>query len=222
VPIPVSPESNASDDLVLRAAGGDAAAMGELFSRHRQRLRTMVRLRLDRRLQGRVDPSDVLQEAFLEASQRLGEYVRTETNRRMPFFVWLRFITGQRMLIVHRRHLGAKMRDAGEEVSLYRKAMPEATTMSLAAQLLGQLTSPTQAAVRAELQLQLQQALNGMDATDREVLILRHFEELNNNETAEVLGISKTAASNRYVRALRRLREILAAIPEFREWEAGR
>ena len=140
----------------------------------------------------------------------------------MPFFVWLRFITGQRMLIVHRRHLGAKMRDAGEEVSLYRKAMPEATTMSLAAQLLGQLTSPTQAAVRAELQLQLQQALNGMDATDREVLILRHFEELNNNETAEVLGISKTAASNRYVRALRRLREILAAIPEFREWEAGR
>jgi RNA polymerase sigma-70 factor (ECF subfamily) len=209
-----------SDELVLRAAAGDAAAMGDLFSRHRSRLRTMVRLRLDRRLHGRVDASDVLQEAFLEASQRMAEYVRTETHRRMPFFLWLRFLTGQRLLIVHRRHLGTKMRGAGAEVSLYRRAMPEATTVSLANQLLGQLTSPTQAAVRAELQLQLQQALNGMDAADREVLILRHFEELSNNETAEVLGISKTAASNRYVRALRRLKEILSAIPEFREWEA--
>jgi RNA polymerase sigma-70 factor (ECF subfamily) len=112
------------------------------------------------------------------------------------------------------------MRDAKEEVSIYRRAMPEATTVSLAAQVLGRLTSPTRAAARAELQLQLQlqQALNGMDATDREVLILRHFEELNNNDTAAVLGISKTAASNRYVRALKRLRHILAGIAEFRDY----
>jgi RNA polymerase sigma-70 factor (ECF subfamily) len=217
----VPPGSMETDDLVAKAAAGDSAAMGALFSRYRERLKTMVRLRLDRRLQGRVDASDVLQEAFIEAAQRLPEYARTPPAQKMPLFLWLRFLTGQRMLIVHRRHLGAKMRSAKEEVSLYRRAMPEATTLSLAAQLLGRLTSPTQAAVRAELQLQLQQALNGMDATDREVLILRHFEELNNNETAVVLGISKTAASNRYVRALRRLKRILSGIAEFREYTIG-
>ena len=200
------------------AAAGDSAAIGELFSRYRERLRTMVRLRLDRRLQGRVDASDVLQEAFIEASRRLPDFSLQNVSERMPFFLWLRFITGQRLLIVHRRHLGTKMRDAKEEVSIYRRAMPEATTVSLAAQVLGRLTSPTRAAARAELQLQLQQALTGMDATDREVLILRHFEELNNNDTAAVLGISKTAASNRYVRALKRLRHILAGIAEFRDY----
>ena len=214
----VPEHSDGTEQLVTRAAAGDGAAMGELFSKYRERLRTMVRLRLDRRLQGRVDASDVLQEAFIEAAQRLPGYVATEPARKMPFFLWLRFLTGQRLLIVHRRHLGAKMRSTREEVSLYRRAMPEATTVSLAAQLLGRFTSPTQAAARAELQLQLQHALNAMDATDREVLILRHFEELSNNEAAEVLGISKTAASNRYVRALQRLRHALAAVGDFREY----
>lgn len=194
--------------LIARAAAGDSRAAGELFARFRDRLRTMVRLRLDRRLQGRVDPSDVLQEAFLEASQRIAEFAGPRTPA-MPFFLWLRFLTAQRLLKTHRRHLGTGMRDANAEVSLYRGPMPEADTLSLAAQLLGALTSPDQAAIRAELQLQLQQALNGMDPLDREVLTLRHFEQLNNNETAQVLGISKTAASNRYVRALGRLREIL-------------
>jgi RNA polymerase sigma-70 factor (ECF subfamily) len=202
----VNPEGDA---LVAAAADGDLRAMGELFGRFRDRLRVMVRLRMDRRLQGRVDPSDVLQEAFLEASQRIADFAQ---KKPMPFFLWLRFLTAQRLLIVHRRHLGAKMRDAGGEVSIYRGAMPEATSVSLAAQLLGRLTSPDGAAMRAELQLQLQQALNGMDPIDREVLTLRHFEELNNNEVAEVLGVSKTAASNRYVRALRRLREALEAM----------
>src|SRR5437764_3815057 len=128
--------------LAGRAAAGDAAAMGELFSRYRDRLRVMVRLRLDRRLQGRVDPSDILQEAFLDASRRIAEYARQQT---VPLFLWLRFLTGQRLLMVHRRHLGTKMRDAAGEVSLRGAAMPEATTSSLAAQLLGEFTSPTQA-----------------------------------------------------------------------------
>ena len=216
----VPPTPADTDDLVAKAAAGDSAALGALLSRHRERLKTMVRLRLDRRLQGRVDASDVLQEAFIEAAQRLPEYAKDAPGRRMPFSLWLRFLTGQRLLIVHRRHLGTKMRDAKEEVSLYRRAMPEATTVTLAAQLLGRLTSPTRAAARAELQLHLQQALNGMDAVDREVLILRHFEELNNNETAAVLGISKTAASNRYVRALRRLKHVLAGIAELRDYAA--
>ena len=197
------------DSRIARAAGGDAVAMGALFDQFRDRLRTLVRLRMDRRLQGRVDPSDVLQEAYLEASQRIADF---HHKRPMPFFLWLRFLTAQRLLNAHRHHLGAKMRAAGGEVSIYRAAMPEATSVSLAAQLLGRLTSPDQAAMRAELQLQLQRALNGMDPIDREVLTLRHFEELNNNEVAAVLGIGKTAASNRYVRALKRLRAALEAI----------
>jgi RNA polymerase sigma-70 factor (ECF subfamily) len=199
----------AAADTDARAAGGDSSALADAFARYRDRLRRMVRLRLDRRLAGRVDASDILQEAFLDASARLGDYAARPD---MPLFLWLRFLTGQRMLEAERRHLGAKMRSAAHEVSLYRGALPEATTVSLAAQLLGRMTSPTQAAVRAELQLRLQEALNSMDPIDREVLVLRHFEELSNGETAAVLGLTKTAASNRYVRALRRLREIMSGI----------
>jgi RNA polymerase sigma-70 factor (ECF subfamily) len=203
-----------TDDLLRRAGGGDAAALVELFAHCRERLRRMVRLRLDRRLQGRVDPSDVLQEAFLDVARRAGEYCAKPA---MPPYLWLRFLTGQRLLAIHRQHLGAQMRDAGQEVSLYRGALPQATSASLAAQLLGKLTSPTQAALRAEMQIRLQEVLNTMEPLDREILTLRHFEELSNNETAAVLGIQKAAASNRYVRALKRLKDVLTSMPGFFE-----
>jgi RNA polymerase sigma-70 factor (ECF subfamily) len=172
----------------------------------------MVTLRMDRRLQGRIDPSDVLQEAGIDVVKRAREYLASPS---MPAFLWLRFITAQRLAALHRRHLGSKMRDVGMEVSLQCGALPQATSVSLAAMLLGRLTSPTRAAQRAELQLRLQQALNAMDPLDREILTLRHFEELNNTETAQVLGISKTAASNRYVRALGRLKGALAGLEGF-------
>src|SRR5205807_3620061 len=191
---------------------GDPRAVNELFSLYRDRLRAMVRLRLNRRLQGRVDPSDVLQEAYLEVCQGLADYLRAPT---LPFFLWLRHITGQKLITVHRRHLGARMRDADREVSLYRGALPEASSASLANQLLGRLTSVSEAAMRAELQIRVQEALAGMEPLDREVLALRHFEMLTNAETAQVLGIKKSAASNRYVRALERLRDILSALPDF-------
>ena len=200
------------DDLITRAASGDQDALAQVFDQHRERLRQMVRLRLDRRLQGRLDPSDVLQEAYLDFSRRLPEYAREQT---MPFYLWLRFLTGQRLIDLHRQHLGAKMRDAGQEVSLYRGALPHASSVSLAAQLLGRLTTASRAAIRAETQIQIQEALNSMDPLDREVLTLRHFEVLSNDETAAVLGIRKSAASNRYIRALRRLKEILARVPGF-------
>jgi RNA polymerase sigma-70 factor (ECF subfamily) len=116
-------------------------------------------------------------------------------------------------MILHRQHLGAQARDVGREISLHRGAIPQATSVSLAHQLLGRLTSASQAAMRAELQTRLQVVLNGMDPLDREVLALRHFEELSNAETAEVLGIQKAAASNRYFRALRRLKDLLDALP---------
>jgi RNA polymerase sigma-70 factor (ECF subfamily) len=203
-------ESSETGDLLRRAGDGDQAAVAELFGRYRDRLRQMVRLRLDRRLQGRIDPSDVLQEAYLDVARRAPEFAAGPT---MPLYLWLRFLTGQRLLAIHRQHLGTQMRDAGQEVSLYRGAFPQASSVSLAAQLLGRLTSPTRAAIRAEMQIRLQEALNSMDPLDREVLTLRHFEELSNSEVAEVLGIQKSAASNRYVRALKRLKDVLSSMP---------
>ena len=161
----MSREANDTGELVRRAAGGDEDALAELFGRHRGRLRRMVRLRLDRRLQGRVDPSDVLQDAYLDVARRAAGYF---AEPRLPLFLWLRLVTGERLLILHRRHLGAQMRDAGQEVSLHRGALPPATSASLAAQLLGKLTSPTQAALRAEMQIRLQEALNTMDPLDRD------------------------------------------------------
>ena len=205
-------ESGELQDQLRRLAAGDQRALAELFARYRDRLRRMVRLRLDRRLQGRVDASDILQEAYLDVARRAADYAANPT---MPPFLWLRLLTGQRLLMVHRQHLGTKMRDVGQEVSLYRGALPQASSVSLAAQLLGRMTSPSLAAVRAEMQLKLQEALNSMDPIDREVLTLRHFEELSNSDTAAVLGLQKAAASNRYVRALKRLKDVLSSMPGF-------
>jgi RNA polymerase sigma-70 factor (ECF subfamily) len=204
-------EDPASETAQLRqAAQGDQQLWGRLLERHRDRLRRMVALRLDRRLQGRVDASDVLQEAYLEASLRLAEYVKQPP---LPFFLWLRFLVGQALLTQHRRHLGAQARDVGRELSLYRGALPEATSAALAAHLLGRATSPSEAVLRAERKLLLEEALNQMEPLDREVLALRHFEQLSNGEAAQVLGLDKSAASKRYARALLRLKDILVATP---------
>jgi RNA polymerase sigma-70 factor (ECF subfamily) len=132
----------------------------------------------------------------------------------VPFYVWLRALAGQRLIDVHRRHLGVKQRDAGREVALGQGG-PSPSSQSLADQLLGQLTSPTGAAVRAEQRARVRDALEGLDPLDREVLVLRHFEELSNNETALVLGLDKSTASKRYIRAVRRLKTVLQDVPEF-------
>jgi RNA polymerase sigma-70 factor (ECF subfamily) len=205
-------EAISLEKLLERVRNHDANAVGEIFAHYRSRLRRMVQLRIDRRLQGRLDASDVLQEAFLDVSARAAEY---SAKPDLPFFLWLRLITGQKLLEIHRRHLKTQMRDATLEISLHRGALPEANSISLAAQLLGRLTSASTAAVRAELQIQLQQVLNAMDPLDREILALRHFEELSNGEVASVLNLSKSAASNRYVRALKRLKDDLSRIPGF-------
>jgi RNA polymerase sigma-70 factor (ECF subfamily) len=204
--------SSEISDLLPRAAGGDQEALRTLFSRYRDRLKRMVRLRLSRRLSGRVDDSDVIQESFLDIARQLPEYVKSPT---LPFFLWLRHMTGLKLAEVHRRHLGTQLRDADREVSLHRGGLPEADSVSLAAQLLGQLTTPSQAAVKAETRLFVQEALNSMDPVDREVLALKHFEQLSTNEIAQVLGMSKAGAGSRYLRAIKRLREILAQIPGF-------
>jgi len=205
-------ESNSADTarLLELARTGDKAALNEIFAQHRARLRRMVELRLDRRLQSRIDASDVIQEAYVDVVRRLEEYLKKPDY---PLFLWLRLIVGERMVKLHRHHLGAQMRDAGLEVSIYRGALPEASSAALAAQLLGKHTSPTQAAVRAERMMRLQEALNTLDPMDREVLSLRHFEEMSLAETALTLGIQESAAAKRYVRALKRLKAILANMP---------
>jgi RNA polymerase sigma-70 factor (ECF subfamily) len=170
----------------------------------------MVALRLDARLHGRIDPSDVIQETYLEASARLAEYLR---NPSMPFFLWLRFLAGQKLVTLHRHHLGRQMRAAGREVSLYRGRSPEASSATLAAELLGHEIRPSEAAIRAELKVRVQEALDGMDPLDREILALRHFEQLTLAETAQVLKITESGACRRHMRALKRLKEILSDLP---------
>jgi RNA polymerase sigma-70 factor (ECF subfamily) len=209
------PVGNDPNRLLRRALAGDESALAALFDGHRERLRRMIRLRLDRRLSGRVDASDVLQEAYLDVRKRIAEYARDPAA--LPFHLWLRLIAGQRLTDVHRDHLGSQMRDAGQEVSLHRGPFPQASSVALAAQLLGKMTSASKAAIRVEHKLIVQEALNSMDPIDREVLTLRHFEHLSNEETALVLGLSKSAASNRYIRALKRLKEILSSIPGLKE-----
>lgn len=198
--------------LLQRGVDGDQQALCDVWQRHRERLRRLVKLRLDRRLQGRIDPSDVLQEAFIDFASRAKEYVQKPD---MPLFLWLRYLTGQRLQLLHRHHLGAQMRDAGREVSIHRGAMPQATSVSLAAQLLGRFTSVTTAVQRAEMQVVLQETINSMDHIDREILAMRHFEELSNVETAQALGIKPSAASSRHIRALKKLRQTLRSTPGF-------
>ncbi len=199
-----------ANDLLERARAGDQEALNEIFARHRERLRRMVDMRLDRRLQARIDASDVIQDAYVEVVGRLEEYLR---DPHLPFFLWLRLVVGERLMKLHRHHLGTQMRDAGREVSLYQGALPAASSAALAAQLLGKHTSPSSVAVRAERLVRLQEALNSLDSLDREILSLRHFEELTCAEAARVLDIKEETAAKRYVRALKRLKDILADIP---------
>ena len=210
----MSSNSATEEQLIERLREGDENALVELISIYRPRLKRMIEFRLDRRLRGRVDPSDVFQEAYLDATKRVTHFVE---KPELPFLVWLRQITLQRMIEFHRRHIQVKKRDARAERSLDRGNLGYGTSVSLASQLVGQLTSPSQLLMRVELMQQVEESLDSMDPVDREVLALRHFEELSNNEVAEILGITKAGASNRYVRALARLRTILENVPGFFE-----
>jgi len=183
----------------LRA--GDDAALGPLFERHRGRLLPMVTFRLDPRLLGRIDADDVLQETYVDAQKRLAAFRGDDK----PFLVWIRLITQQTMVDLHRRHLGTRMRTAGKEV-----AAPQSGTMS--SLFVGHITSPSRAMMREEVRGEIERALEEMDEIDREVLMLRHFEDLSNKDVATVLGIQENAASNRYVRALGRLRGYLGGL----------
>ena len=193
-------DESAQTTWLERLRAGDEAALGPLFQHYRPRLRRMVKMRMDPRVAGRVDPSDVLQEAYLDAERRVARYLEKPA---VSCFVWLRGITCDRLLKTHRRHLETAQRTALRELQL-----PEASSVLLAATL-SPATSPSRAAARDEIRRRVEQAILGLDAKDREVVLLRHFEELSNAQVAEVLGLTESGASMRHGRALFHLKEIL-------------
>jgi RNA polymerase sigma-70 factor (ECF subfamily) len=200
--------------LLSRAAGGDMDAWGALLAHHQERLLAAVSFRLDPRLRGRIDWADVLQEAFIAATARRAEFFCQATQ---SLFLWLRWMVGNTLLELHRHHLGAQMRDARRE--MHTDCLPDGpgrdddTRAALVERMTGGATGPVTAAARAEVNARLNEALGHMDPVDREVLALRHYEQLTSAETAQVLGIQERAAAKRYTRALERLREILADMP---------
>ena len=199
------------DALVNRVLHGDRAALAEVFEHYRDRLRRIVSFRLDPRIGSRVDVDDVLQESYLNAEQRL-QHVWREVNAG-GMFVWLRLIVQQTIADVHRRHLAAQSRDASRERSIDAGPPGVSSASSMASWILGHMTSPSQAALRKELTAQLEGALADLGELDREILMLRHVEEMSNIEAAAMLGLSEQGASARYVRALSRLQQILTRIP---------
>ena len=198
--------------LLTRAAGGDLDAWGALLAQNAERLRRVASFRLNPQLRGRIDAADVLQETFVAATERRAEFF-AEPGRSL--FLWLRWMVGNTLLDLHRHHLDAQMRDPRREASFGGSGgdATDATRDALAAQLTCGVPGPATAARRAELHARLTEALNRMDATDREVLAVRHYEQLTSAETAQVLGIQERAAAKRYGRALERLRELLAEMP---------
>jgi RNA polymerase sigma-70 factor, ECF subfamily len=194
----------------MSEAAGDPCDLPALFDRYKERLRRTVRLRLDPRLTGVVDSSGVLKMAREEVDRRGTEAAGTTTAS----FLGLRQIVGEVLLRLHQERLGPGVRG---DISLYRGALPEATSISLAAHLLGKgATADDLAAARAEQKILLQEALNAMEQLDREVLTLRHCEQLSNDETATVLSISSSQASEAYIRALKRISRIVSSLPGLR------
>ncbi len=190
--------------------------LAEEFSKHRERLWRAVQVRMDPRLYGRVDPDDVLQEAYLDAEKRLNHFAE---KLDCSAFIWLRLVVGQTLINIHRRHIGAKMRDASRDRSASQKLRHEfsASSQAIAYQISAQQTSPSGAALRTERVHELTEALDELKPIDREILTLRHFEDLSNKEVAELLEITEKNASIRYVRAIQRLKGFLQSNDEQRK-----
>ncbi len=204
------PDPTTTQELLARAKQGDAAAVDALLARHREPVRRMIDLRLDPAIVQRVDASDVVQEVLLEASRRLQDYLRQPT---MPFHLWLRHIAKDHLIDAHRRHHLAQKRGVDREQPIHRPAWADHSSLELAGQLLDHERTPASEAIQQELQRRLLEALGQLDESDREVILMRHFEQLANQEVAAALGLTEAAASMRYLRALRRLRDLLAPPP---------
>ena len=208
--MPLWPEQNVTQNLLANAKGGDRAAVNRLLERHRVSLRKMISLRLDRQIARRVDASDVVQDVLLEANTRLQDYL---ADPRMPFHLWLRQLAQDRMIDLHRRHRGAQRRSLDREQSLAVPQFADRSGFDLMGQLADHELTPAAASIRKELEVRFVIALDQLEDEDREIVLMRHFEQLGNSEVAEALGLSAAAAGMRHLRALRKLRAILGERP---------
>jgi RNA polymerase sigma-70 factor (ECF subfamily) len=204
------PDACETQQLLESARGGDADARGRLLARHRDALRRLIGLRLDPALGRRVDASDIVQDVLLDADRRLVDYLAAA---KMPFHLWLRCLARDRLIDAHRHHRRAQRRSLDREQPLPAAAWSDQSAIDLADLVRDRQATPAAAAIGRELQVRFQAALDELDDTDREVVLLRHFEQLSNGETAEVLGLSPPAAGMRYMRAMRRLRSLLDEVP---------
>lgn len=208
--MPLWPEHTVTQNLLVQVQGGDRAAVNRLFERHRTSLRRLIQLRLDKRIAQRVDASDIVQDVLLEANARLKDYL---VDPRMPFHLWLRQLAQDRMIDMHRRHRGAQRRSLDREQSLAAPQFADQSGFDLMGQLADHELTPAAASIRKELEARFLIALEQLDEEDREILLMRHFEQLGNGEVAEALGLSAAAAGMRHLRALRKLRAILGERP---------
>ena len=204
------PDSTETQQLLELARGGDAAARSRLLERHREAVRRMVALRIDPVLQRRVDASDIVQDVLIEADRRLKEYLE---SAKMPFHAWLRHMARDRLIDAHRRHRGAARRSMDREMAVPQTELSNQSALDLANLLVDRQMTPAAAATHHELEVRFQQALERLEDDDREVVLMRHFEQLSNQQTAEALKLSEPAASMRYLRAMRRLRSLLEEVP---------
>ena len=199
------PDSPITQELLAKAKQGEPAAVDQLLARHREPVRRMIDMRLDRAIARRVDASDIAQEVLLEASRRLRDYLRRPD---LPFHLWLRHIARDHIIDAHRRHRLAQRRSVDREKAL-QAGSPDDSSIELIAQLIDRELTPATAALRRELQKRFQTVLATLDEDDREIILMRHFEQLSNQEVAAALGLTEPAASMRYLRALRKMRESL-------------
>lgn len=200
------PESDKTRELLAGARQGNESALNELMDRHREALRHLVRMRLDRRVQRRVDVSDVVQDVLIEANRRLKTYLE---NPVMPFHLWMRQIARDRIIDAHRRHRGSARRSVDRELPAVVAANMPGSSLNLVNQLVAGDKSPSMQVLEEEMARKVEGAIASLDETDAEVIIMRHYEQLTNQEIATALGLSEPAASMRYLRAVRRLREII-------------
>ena len=204
------PDASETRELLDKVQRGGHAAVDQLLDRHRDALRALVRMRMDRALSRRVDASDIVQDVLLEASQRLTEYLR---DPRLPFQLWLRQMAQDQIIDTHRRHRVAARRSLDRERPLHSGGYADRSSLDLAAQLHDRELTPAAAAIRKELQRRFLDALDELAEEDREIVLMRHFEQLSNSEAASILGVTPPAAGMRHLRALRRLRVILGETP---------
>ncbi|HKD78022.1 MAG TPA: sigma-70 family RNA polymerase sigma factor [Ktedonobacterales bacterium] len=201
------PDATQTQELLDQARQGDADAVDRLLAKHREAIRRMIDMRIDPAIVQRVDASDVVQEVLIEASRRLQDYLKSPA---MPFHLWLRHIAKDHLIDAHRRHHQAQKRGVDREQPIHRPAWSDHSSLELAGQLMDQDLTPASAAIQAEMQRRLREAIAQLDDDDREVILMRHYEMLANQEVASALGLTEAAASMRYLRAVRKLRDLLS------------